>query len=90
MSNEGIWYPKGGLKSFCDRLMTGVTTQADSRTTGTLKLGTEVKKIRVENGKVVGIMLADGTLIDSSFVISNADYKATFLKLLGQVFPRMV
>jgi phytoene dehydrogenase-like protein len=44
----------------------------------------DVTNIRVENGKVVGVTLRDGSKIDSPSVISNADYKTTFLTLLDR------
>jgi phytoene dehydrogenase-like protein len=91
MSQEGIWYPEEGLTSFCNSLVQAVTThtecntleEAHNKATGIVKLGVEVKRIRVENGRVAGVLLADDTAIDSTFVISNADYKTTFVKLLG-------
>jgi phytoene dehydrogenase-like protein len=49
-----------------------------------IRLGAEVTNIRVENGKVVGVTLRDGSTIDSSSVISNADFKTTFLTLLDR------
>jgi phytoene dehydrogenase-like protein len=50
---------------------------------GQLWLGKEVVRIRVERGKVVGVGLKNGTEIDSAFVISDTDYKNTFLRLVG-------
>jgi phytoene dehydrogenase-like protein len=41
-----------------------------------------VEEIRVEKNKVLGVTLKDGMKIDSAAVISNADYKTTFLKLI--------
>ena len=46
----------------------------------------DVAKIRADQGKVLGVILKDGTQIDSSSVISNADYKTAFLKLMD---PKM-
>ena len=47
-----------------------------------MKLGTEVSEIRVEREKVLGITLKDGTEMNSPAIISNADYKTTFIKLM--------
>jgi len=47
-------------------------------------LGTPVATIRTREGKVQGVCLKDGTRVDSGSVISNADYKTTFLKLMRQ------
>lgn len=93
MCNEGIWYPKEGMRSLCDRLARVVTRPSqnglienrpkkkDGREE--IQLNKEVVKIHSENGQVVGVTLRDGTRIDSQSVISNADYKTTFIKLLG-------
>jgi len=45
-------------------------------------LGTEVAEIRVEGGKVRGVVLSDGSRLEADAVICNADFKATFLRLL--------
>jgi all-trans-retinol 13,14-reductase len=90
MCEQGIWYPKGGMRLFCERLANAVTRKKEgkSRDAGVIKLGTEVKKIRVEQGKVLGVTLSDGTKIDGATVISSADYKTTFIKLMDpQVVP---
>ncbi len=85
MCHEGIWFPEEGMQSFCQRLARAVTGNAE--TGGKIHLNREVGKIRVDQGKVLGVMLKDGTQIDSSSVISNADYKTSFLKLME---PKMV
>ncbi len=92
MTEEGIWYPASGMRAFSDRLVR-VLEQSDTEKAleglGEIRLATEVTHIRAENGRVVGVTLRDGSKIDSSSVISNADYKTTFLKLLdrGEVPP---
>jgi all-trans-retinol 13,14-reductase len=51
-------------------------------------LNKDVAKIRVEKGRALGVILRDGTEIDASSVISNADYKTAFLKLISpEVIP---
>ncbi len=90
MCNEGIWYPEEGLESFCNRLVQAVTsgtnynTRGDTQNygTGIIRLKAEVKGIRIDHGRICGIVLADGTAIDAPSIISNADYKTTFMKLL--------
>ncbi len=81
MCQEGIWYPKEGMKSFCDRFAMAVKRNKSG--SGEIRLNTEVATIRVEKGKALGVILKDGTKIDSAAVISNADYKKTFIHLLG-------
>ncbi len=80
MSHEGIWYPEEGMQSFCERLVKAVVGNNDG--SGEIRLNKDVAKIRVDQGKVLGVILKDGTQLDSSFVISNADYKIAFLKLM--------
>ena len=88
MTEEGIWYPESGLRGIAEKLVKAVTGRSNeekaSEGVGEIKLGTEVSHIRVENGKVAGVTLRDGSEIDSPSVISNADYKTTFLRLLDR------
>jgi all-trans-retinol 13,14-reductase len=85
MGNEGIWYPKGGMRLFCERLVRAVTEPkgSENESNGIVRLKTEVKNIRVKEGNVLGVTLSDGTKIDGGSIISNADYKATFIKLIN-------
>jgi prolycopene isomerase len=53
---------------------------------GDLALKTLVKKIVVEDGKATGVELADGTKVRSRYVVSNADGRQTFLKLIGEQY----
>ncbi len=86
MTKEGIWYPQEGMGSFCDRLARAVTGQAAGL--GELRLGVEVANIKVEHGEVTGVRLKDGEEFSSSSVISNGDFKTTFLALLdSEVVP---
>jgi phytoene dehydrogenase-like protein len=52
------------------------------RGTGVIKLSQKVKRIQIENQRIKGVLLADGTSIDTPCVVSNADYKTTFMNLL--------
>jgi phytoene dehydrogenase-like protein len=85
MSHEGIWFPEEGMQSFCERLGRVVVGNKDR--SGEIRLNQEVAKIRVGQEKVLGVTLKDGTQIESSSVISNADYKTAFLKLMD---PEMI
>ncbi len=83
MSNEKIWIPVGGMRAFCQRLAQAVVGhQRNRQGIGEIKLGTEVSEIRVERGRVLGVTLKDGTRMESPAVISNADYKTTFITLI--------
>jgi phytoene dehydrogenase-like protein len=137
MSEEGIWYPRGGMRLFCEMLTRRVDevqgkeekigdlenkeikneslgsihgqvgwiprlpalgrggeesrpynqiyiSRKPRPVGGELHLRREVDRIRIMNGRISGIVLKDGTEIESSSVISNADYKTTFLKLINR------
>jgi len=83
MSNEGVWYPEGGMRLLCERLVQAVIGRQENQIGfGEIRLGTEVKEIRGGKGGVSGVTLKSGVNIDSAAVISNADYKTTFMKLV--------
>ena len=92
MSEEGIWYPKGGMRSFCDilaRMVGEKTGEArefgdeglKSGLCGCIQLREEVDRIQVRNGRVSGVVVKGGGEIEVNSVISNADFKTTFLRL---------
>ncbi|MGQ9776940.1 MAG: phytoene desaturase family protein [Thermodesulfobacteriota bacterium] len=80
MSHEGIWFPEEGMQSFCARLGSAVVGKSNG--SGQIRLNKGVAQIRVDQGKAFGVRLRGGTEIDASSVISNADFKTTFLKLM--------
>jgi all-trans-retinol 13,14-reductase len=80
MSREGIWFPEEGMHAFCERFVKAMIGKNDG--SSEIRLNQEVVKIRVDQGKALGVSLKDGTEIHSSSVISNADYKTAFLKLM--------
>ena len=49
-----------------------------------IRTGVEVKRILTRNGRAAGVELDDGEVIAADVVLSNADPKRTFLKLLDQ------
>jgi len=51
---------------------------------GTLMTRAEAVKILTERGKVSGIELADGSRFTADYVVSTADTKVTFSKLIGE------
>jgi phytoene dehydrogenase-like protein len=48
-----------------------------------IRTDTEVKRIRTEDGRAVGVELADGQVLSARVVVSNADPKRTFLHLVA-------
>ena len=51
---------------------------------GELRLSSLVKKIRVKDNNVIGVVIESDGFIPSKYVISNCDARQTFLKLLGK------
>ena len=47
-----------------------------------IRTGVEVERIEVRGGRAVGVVLKDGGVIGADVVLSNADPKRTFLKLV--------
>jgi phytoene dehydrogenase-like protein len=76
---DGGYYPNGGMQKLPDAL-----AERFKEFGGELRLSSLVKKIKVKNAKITGIVLEKGDLITSTFVISNCDARQTFLKLLGE------
>ena len=76
---DGGYYPKGGAY-----ILPRAFVRALKKAGGEIRLKTPVKKIIVENKKVKGVVLGDGTQINSEIVISNADPEVTFGKLIGR------
>jgi phytoene dehydrogenase-like protein len=76
----GIWgYLKGGMGALSDAVA------ASARSFGAeIVTKSPVSKIIVEDSKAGGVELANGTKIKAKCIVSNADPKQTFLKLVGR------
>jgi phytoene dehydrogenase-like protein len=73
-----IALPKGGMGRV------GEAFAGAARAAGVdIRCDAPVRRIRVDNGRVVGVELEDGETIDALTVVSNADPKTTVLGLLG-------
>ncbi|MGN6307570.1 MAG: phytoene desaturase family protein [Mesorhizobium sp.] len=87
----GAWgYARGGMGAVTKAL--AASFQASG---GTIRTGAEVEKVLVKGGKAKGVVLAGGDEIYGKLVVSNADVKRTFLKLveekeLPEIFLRRV
>jgi phytoene desaturase len=79
----GVWFPLGGTGSLVEGLADLVRGQG-----GTIRLGTEVERIVVEDGRARGVVLRGGTRIDADVVVSNADAAWTYRHLLPPDVPR--
>jgi prolycopene isomerase len=77
MAVEGIWFPSRGVHGIADLLLRRL------RDLGTeIRLSAPVRRILTRKGRAAGIMTYLGEALESRWVISNADYKTTFLELL--------
>lgn len=74
----GVWFPMGGTGSLVRGLVGLVEGQGNR-----VQLNTTVDQIRIEDGKAVGVSLADGQQIDADLVVSNADSAWTYKHLIA-------
>ena len=72
-----VGIPKGGMGS-----ITQAMAKAAREHGVEIRSNTPVKQIRVHQGRTVGVTLEDGEQLDADLVLSNADPKRTFLKLM--------
>jgi phytoene dehydrogenase-like protein len=76
--HKDVWgYAKGGMGG-----ITGALRRAAEHFGAKIRTNCEVEEIIVRDGHVVGVKLRSGERIASRIVMSNADPKRTFLKLL--------
>jgi len=80
---DGAYYCRGSFQRFADALGEALTMRG-----GEVLLRSPVRRIRVERGRVTGIVLENGQRIDAPLVISNADALQTIEELVGEhAFP---
>jgi phytoene dehydrogenase-like protein len=70
--------PVGGMGAVCQALANAAKNAGVN-----IRTAARVRSIRVSDDRVAGVILESGESLDSRSVISNADPKTTFLKLLG-------
>ena len=75
---SGLSQPKGGMGALCNALAKSAAAAG-----ATVRTGAPVASIRVEGDRAAGVVLESGESIDAPSVISSADPKTTFLRLLG-------
>lgn len=76
---DGGYYPEGSMQALSDALV-----QKFKEFGGDLRLSCFVKKIKVKDSKVTGVVIEKGDFIPSNYVISNCDAIQTFFNLLGK------
>jgi phytoene dehydrogenase-like protein len=87
----GAWgYARGGMGA-----VTRALADSFRASGGTIRTGAAVEQVLVKGGKAIGVVLDGGEEIRGKLVVSNADVKRTFLKLveekeLPEIFLRRV
>ena len=76
---DGGYYPIGSMQVLSDTL-----AERFKEFGGELLLSSAVKKIRVKDNSVTGIVVENDDFIPSKLVVSNCDARQTFLRLLGK------
>lgn len=71
-------YPIGGSEALVNALVRGL-----QRWGGELRLGTHVERILVQQGRVMGVKLRRGDILQAPIVISNATIWDTYTRLLA-------
>ena len=75
---RGVWgFAAGGMGSITSALERAAGAQGV-----VIQLGASVDEITCHDGRVTGVRLADGALLAAPVVVSTADPKATFLRLV--------
>jgi len=76
----GAWgYARGGMGAISRALASSFQAAG-----GTIRTGADVMKVLTRNGEAEGVVLADGEEIRGRTIVSNADVKRTFLKLVDE------
>lgn len=77
---KGVWgWPRGGMGGISQAL-----ARAASHFGATIRTSAGVRQILAANARATGVLLDDGTTIEASAVLSNADPKRTFLALVDE------
>jgi prolycopene isomerase len=75
---EGVFYAEGGTRRLVDAFVLGL-----ERHGGELVCGNPVEKIVVDSGAARGVVLAGGETVRAPTVVSGADARVTFHRLVG-------
>lgn len=79
----GVNYPKGGVGKIAEALVTGLISHG-----GEIRYRARVTQIIKEQGKAVGVRLANGCELRAKCIISNSTRWQTFGDLLNEVPPQ--
>jgi phytoene dehydrogenase-like protein len=76
--SDGLPLPRGGVGGLVEALAEAARSHGAQ-----LRTDSPVARVTVEQGRVSGVALENGELIPAAIVVSNADPKTSFFKLLG-------
>ncbi|MGH0037627.1 MAG: phytoene desaturase family protein [Myxococcota bacterium] len=77
---RGVWaYVEGGMGALSEALATAARDAGAE-----IRLEAPVASVAVREGRACGVVLEDGTHLESKVVVSNADPRHTFLSLVGE------
>src|SRR5207245_5395395 len=75
---KGVWgWSRGGMGGISEAI-----ARAARHHGAQIRTNADVARILTRDGRTVGVMLADGTRVEARAVLSNADPKRTFLRLM--------
>ncbi len=77
LCSQGIWYLEGGTHGLAKKLIERISSYPNCE----VRLGSAVSEIELDNGKAAGVRLSSGEKIKAEKIVSNADFKRTFLEL---------
>ena len=83
VEQQGVWLIEGGMH----RLATALA-RAAGRLGVTVRLGTEIRSILVEQGRAAGVVLSDGEPLAANGVVCNADVAALAAGCFGPAVRR--
>ncbi len=76
----GAWgYARGGMGAVTQALASSFKASG-----GTIRTRADVARVMTRGGRATGVILADGEEVRGNLVVSNADVKRTFLKLVEE------
>ncbi|MBX5449014.1 phytoene desaturase family protein [Thermogemmatispora sp.] len=80
----GVHFVPGGMYTLVEAM-----TRLFTSLGGELRCGQPVERILVRAGRIWGVLLADGALLQAEAVVANSDVTTTYLRLLpAEVRPR--
>ena len=81
----GIYYPRGGMIKIPEALQ-----RVGEQLGMNVRLKTRVRRVMVDGGRAVGVVLVDGTQITARVVVSNINARTLYLNMIGEEYLPML